>query len=185
MGDCLKFSASVLVRAEPAKVFALISDPRRKAALNPNVRVIRVDLESGEPVREGTVFYHRLQKGTRIFEYKSRCVRMVPPHLFESRSETDPPFAVGVTLEHTAEGCRLTQQETLEVTPELLDAIEPVWTEAPTFRDIVRLLPLFPGVRQLGSEFRAHQREQLVRTLTGELQVWLDAIKANLEGQNR
>jgi hypothetical protein len=42
----LTFSASVWIHAEPARVFALISDPPRKAALNPNAQVIRVEQES-------------------------------------------------------------------------------------------------------------------------------------------
>lgn len=171
------------VHTAPAEVFAIVSDLRRKARLNPNIQVIRVELEGEEPVREGSVFYHRFQKGTRIIEYRSRCVRSVPPWLFESRGETDPPFGVRVTVEPTSEGCRLTQEETVEVTPELLDALEPASTEGRTFRGVAGLLALFPGVRQLGSEIRAHQREQLARRLTRELQAWLDAIKAHLEAQ--
>ena len=62
MGDRLTFSASVWIRAEPERVFALVSDLRRKAGLNPNIQVIRVELESDEPVREGSVFFHRFQK---------------------------------------------------------------------------------------------------------------------------
>jgi len=183
MVERLTFSASVQVRTAPAEVFALVSDLRRKARLNPTVQVIRVELEGDEPVREGSVFYHRFQKGTRIIEYRSRCVRCVPPRLFESRGETDPPFGVTVTVEPTSGGCRLTQEETVEVPPELLDALHPASTEGRTFRDVAELLALLPGVRQLGSEVRAHQREQLARRLTRELQAWLDAIKAHLEAQ--
>ncbi len=176
----MTFSASVEVRAGPDRVFALVSDPPRKAALNPNVQVIRVEQESEGPVREGSVFYHRLQKGQRIFEYRSRCLRIVPPRLFESRAETDPPFEVRVTLEAVPGGCRLTQQETLEVTPELLDAVDPV-SGGRTFRDAVGLLALFPGLRRLGSELGAHQRARVARRLTVGLQAWLEAIKRHLE----
>lgn len=180
MADGLTFSATVWVRAEPERVFALVSDLRRKAALNPNIRVIRVELEGEEPIREGSVFYHRFQKGTRIFEYRSRCVRCIPPQLFESRGETAPPFEVKVTVEPAPDGCRLIQQEAVEVSPELLDVLEPS-AGGQTWQDIVRLLALVPGVRQLGSELWHHQRERLVKTLTGELQAWLDAIKTHLE----
>jgi hypothetical protein len=183
MADGLTFSATVWVRAEPERVFALVSDLRRKAALNPNIQVIRVELEGGEPVREGSVFYHRFQKGMRIFEYRSRCVRLVPPWLVESRGETDPAFEVRVTVEPFPDGSRLTQQETLETPPELLDALEPVSAGGQTLRDMAGLLGLFPGVRPLGSHLRAHQRERLARKLTAELRAWLDAIKAHLESQ--
>jgi hypothetical protein len=179
----LIFSATVEIKAEPAEVFALVSDLRRKAFLNPNIQVIRVELEGAEPVREGSVFYHRFHKGTRILEYRSRCVRLVPPWLFESRSETDPPFEVRVTVDRTAAGCRLIQQEKVEVTPELLDAFEPAPTKLPGFRDIMTLFALFPSVRPLGSEIRAFQRERVIRTLTSELQAWLDAIRAHLEAK--
>ena len=180
MLDRLTFSASVEIRAEAALVFALVSDLRRKARLNPNIRVIRVELEGEEPVREGSVFYHRFQRETRIMEYRSRCVRCIPPRLFESRGETDPPFEVRVIVEPVPGGCRLTQEETLEVTPDLIDAMEPP-PGAQTFRDVMRLLPLFPGARPLESEIRALQRARLRRKLTAELETWLDAIGKHVE----
>ena len=155
------------IRAEAAAVFALASDLRRKARLNPNIEVIRIDLEGDEPVREGSVFRHRFVKGGRIIEYRSRCVRCVPPRLFVSRGETDPPFEVRVTVEPTPAGCRLTQQEALEAGPEMFD--------------VLRLPPLFPSLRQLGAELRALQRERVATRLSGELALWLDAIRAHLE----
>jgi len=182
VGDCITISASVQVRAGPEEVFALVSDPPRKVRLNPNVRVLRVELEGGGRVGEGAVFYHRLAKGTRLIEYRSRCVRYAPPRLFEIRGETDPPFEVRVTVEPIPEGCRLTQEERLEVTPSLLDALEPAEAEGRPFWEALGLLALFPGSRRLASELRVHQRDRLARRLTRELQAWLDAIKAHLEG---
>lgn len=172
------------IRAEVAEVFNLVSDLRRKASLNPNIQVIRVELEGEGRIGEGSVFYHRFQRGTRIIEYRSRCIRYIPPRLFQTRSETDPPFEVTVTVEPTGSICRLTQREELEVTPDMLDALEPPAAKAGLFREVVRLLNLFPGGRQLESEIRAHQRERLKRRLAQELQAWLDAIKANFEGKN-
>jgi hypothetical protein len=181
--DRLTISTTVQVRAAPAQVFALMSDLPRKAALNPNVRVIRVEPEGAGPVREGSVVYHRLQRGQQIFEYRSRCLRIVPPALLETRAETDPPFEVRVTVEPTLEGCRLTQQETIWVTPSLLDAWEPMPARGRTLRDVLALLALFPGTRQLGAELRQHQRERLARRLTAELRTWLEAIRAHLEAE--
>jgi hypothetical protein len=89
-----------------------------------------------------------------------------------------------VTVEPTGSGCRLTQREELEITPGMLDALEPSETKLGLFREVSRLLRLFPGGRQLESEIRAHQREQLKRRLTRELQAWLDAIKVYIETQN-
>ena len=177
----LIFSATVEIKAEPAEVFALVSDLRRKAQLNPNIQVIRVDLEGEEPVREGSVFYHRFQRGTRILEYRNRCVRLVYPWLFESRSETDPPFEVRVTVDPTERGCRLAQHEEVEVTSWLLDTFEPAPTKLPRFRDIMTLFALFPSARPLGAELSAFQHERVIKKLTSELQAWLDAIRTHLE----
>ena len=172
------------IRAEVAEVFDLVSDLRRKASLNPNIQVIRVELEGEATIKEGSVFYHRIQRGTRIIEYRSRCIRYDPPKLFQTRGETDPSFEVTVTVEPTGSGCRLTQREELEVTPEMLDTLEAWGTKGNLFREVSRLLRLFPGTRQLESEIRAHQRERLKKRLTKELQAWLDTIKANLESKN-
>ncbi|MBI4635590.1 MAG: SRPBCC family protein [Candidatus Rokubacteria bacterium] len=177
----MTFSASVDIRADAAEVFPLVSDLRRKARLNPGIEVIRIELLGGEPVREGSVFRHRFAKGGRIIEYRSRCVWCVPPRLFETRGETDPPFEVHVTVEPTPAGCRLTQRETVAIPPELLDVLDTGPAPARTFRDIVRLLPLFPSARHLGSELWALQRERVARRLSGELETWLDAIRAHAE----
>ena len=160
----------------------IASDLRRKARLNPNIEVIRIDLEGDEPVREGSVFRHRFVKGGRIIEYRSRCVRCVPPRLFVSRGETDPPFEVRVTVEPTPAGCRLTQQEALEVPAEALDALDAGPARARTFGDVLRLLALFPSARPLSSELRALQRLGVQGQLARELSVWLEAIRAHLEG---
>lgn len=163
-------------------MFAVISDLRRKAPLNPHIEVIRVELEGGEPIRTGSVFYHRLRRESRIFEYRSRCLRCEPPRLFECRGETDPPFEVIVTVEPDATGCHVTQQERLETPAELLDALEPPPTDAPRFRELLSWLALLPAGRPLVSEVRALQRERVARRLTRELEAWLEAIRAHVEG---
>lgn len=43
VSECLTITASVRVRADAGAVFAVVSDLRRKAALNPNIQVIRVE----------------------------------------------------------------------------------------------------------------------------------------------
>ncbi len=181
MTDRLTLSASVKVRVEAAEAFAVVSDLRRKARLNPNIEVIRVELEGGEPVREGSVFYHRFRKGSRIVEYRSRCVRFEPQRLFVTRGETAPPFEVRVTVEPGPEGCRLTQEETVEATPALLDALEPELAAGTGLGEMLRWLLYFPGGRRLGAELRAHQRDRLVRRLEQELTRWLEAIREHLE----
>jgi hypothetical protein len=41
-----------------------------------------------------------------------------------------------------------------------------------------------PGLSSLGSEVRRGQRERVTRRFTAELQDWLQAIKAHLEGDH-
>ena len=96
--------------------------------------------------------------------------------------ETDPPFEVRVTVEATPAGSRLTQQETLEVPAEALDALDAGPARARTFGDVLRLLALFPSARPLSSELRALQRLGVQGQLARELSVWLEAIRAHLEG---
>jgi hypothetical protein len=179
----MTFSASVEIRAGAAETFALVSDLRRKARLNPNIRVIRIDLEGEEPIRVGSVFRHRFEKAGRIVEYRSRCVRWVPPRLVESRGETDPPFEVRVTIDPIDGGCRLTQVETLEMRPEMLGALGAERPPGRGLLDFVHLLPVSPALRALGSELRAVERERVVAGLRGELKVWLEAIRAHLEAE--
>ncbi len=169
------------IRAEAAEVWALVSDLRRKARLNPGIDVIRIDLEGGEPVREGSVFRHRFAKAGRIIEYRSRCVRYDPPRLFVSRGETGLPFEVRVSVEATPAGCRLTQEETVEVPAEALEALDAPAGTARTFRDTLRLLALFPSARPLSAELWALQRERVQARLAGELSAWLQAIRGYLE----
>lgn len=185
MAEHVAFSASVEILARVEETFALVSDLRRKALLNPNIRVIRVELEGGGPIGEGSVFHHRFRRREGVVEYRSRVVRWEPPYRLETRSETDPPFEVRVTVEPTPAGCRLTQAEQVEVRPELLDALEPPPGGGGVLQEMLRMLPLFPSGRRLGSELRALQRERLSRRLRGELGAWLEAIRVHLEDRGR
>ena len=176
----LVVEASVEIGAAPEQAFALMSDLRAKARLHPGLRVIRVEPEGEEPVREGSVFYHRAQRGQRLIEYRSRCVRHEPPRRYWSRSETDPPFEVRVAVEPVAGGCRVTQQERLWVSGELLDALEP--PPGPQgFREALAWMALFPTLGPLGGHVRDLQRQRIAARLGAELAGWLAAIKAHLE----
>src|SRR5574341_2142640 len=83
----LRLAATVEIAAPAGKVFALICDPLAKARLNPFVQVIRIERDDSGPLQEGGITFFRLQKGTRIFEYRTRCVGLTPDRLLESRSE--------------------------------------------------------------------------------------------------
>jgi hypothetical protein len=171
---------SVDVGATPERAFEVMSDLREKAPLNPNARSIRVELLGGEPVREGSVFAHRLQRGRQVMEYRTRCVRHDPPRRYWSRSETDPPFEVRVTVDPLAGGCRVTQEERLEVSAAVMDTLEP--PPGPSgLHEAFRWMALFPALRPLDGHLRALQRDRITRRFTAELSAWLAAIKAHLE----
>jgi hypothetical protein len=157
-----------------------VSDLRRKARLNPSVEVLHVALLGDEPVQEGSVFHHRFRRGPRIVEYATRCVAYEPPWRCWSRSETDPPFEVRVTVEPAPRGCRITQEERLPVTATLLDALEP----PPGPRGFARALAsmaLVTALRPLDGHVRALQRERVRQRFTAELSAWLEAIGTHLE----
>lgn len=80
----IRIAESVEIAAPPSAVFALVSDPLAKARLNPFVQVIRIEREDPGPLCEGRITFLRLQKGTRIFEYRTRC-RALEPDRWGSR----------------------------------------------------------------------------------------------------
>lgn len=180
-GEALVFAAQVDVRTAPTRAFRVVSDLREKARLNPNVEVIHVQLLGGEPVREGSVFLNRLRRGRRIVEYESRCIVCEPPRRYWSRSVTDPPFEVRVTVDARPGGCRIIQEERLPVTPALLDALEP--PPGPRgFAEALASMAMVPALRPLDGHVRDLQRERLARRFTAELSAWLEAIRRHLEG---
>lgn len=180
--DPLVFAASVDVGVAPQRAFQLVSDLREKARLNPSVEVLHVALLGGEPVREGSVFHHRLRRGHRVVEYTSRCVAYEPPRRCWNRSETDPPFEVRVSVEPAADGCRITQEERLPVTAALLDALAP--PPGPRgFAQAVASMALVPALRPLDGHVRAMQRERVRQRFTAELSAWLQAIRTHLEDE--
>jgi hypothetical protein len=182
--DCdeLVFAAAVDVAVAPERAFGLVSDLRQKAPLNPGMEVLHVALLGGEPVRQGSVFHHRLRRGRRVVEYTSRCVAYEAPRRCWSRSETGPPFEVRVTVEPAPGGCRITQEERLPVSAALLDALEPPPVPGGLAAALASLWPV-PALRSLGGHVRALQRERVRQRLTAELTAWLQAIGRHLEGE--
>ncbi len=168
-------------------VFALVSDPPAKARLNPSVQVIRVEREDAGPLREGSVIFLRLQKGRRIFEYRTRCQRLVPGRLLESRAELPTLARVRVEVDPIPQGTRLTQQEECEVTVEMLEGL-PVARRAERAWRTLKLLHLFlPGLAQETFAVILRERADALRlVMKHELRAWLEAIKQHLESpENR
>lgn len=181
----LRVAAAVEIEASPAAVFALVSDPLAKVKLNPYTQVIRVERENPGPLREGSVTFFRLQKGMRIFEYRTRCIRLEPDRLLESQAELPTLFRVRVELMPIPRGTRLTQGEECEITPAMLDGL-PVPRRAERAWRAIKLLALMAP--SLGRETYAvilRERADTLRvTMERELRGWLQAIKQHLEAQS-
>ncbi len=178
----IRVTASVDIAAPPSKVFALVGDAEAKTRLNPFVQVIRVELETPGPLREGSVTYFRLQKGKRIYEHRSRCHRFEPDRLLEGQAVLPVLYRVRVELEPTPAGTRLTQEEECEVTPEMLEGLPVSHRAERAWRFMETLSFFLPKLaRETYAVIFRERAESLRLSIQRELRVWLEAIKAQLE----
>ncbi len=184
---------SVIVRVEatmeigaPARaVFGLVSDPLARAKLNPFTQVIRIEREDAGPLREGSVTFMRLQKGRRIFEYRTRCVHLEPGRVVESQAELPTLFRVRLEVEPVPRGTRLTQREECEITPGMLEGLQVPRRAERAWRAIKLLSLMAPGLARETYAVILHERADALRlTMERELRGWLQAIKEHLEAQD-
>jgi hypothetical protein len=173
---------SVEILSPPSKVFALVRDAQAKARLNPLVQVIRIEHETPGPFREGSVTFFRLQKGKRIFEYRTRCHRLEADRLLENQAELPTLFRVRVEVEPTPDGTLLTQQEECEVGVEMLEGL-PVSRRAERAWQTIKILNLvLPALGREAYAVILRERAEALRiSLRRELWAWLQAIKRHLE----
>jgi len=178
----LRIKEAVEIATPPASVYALVSDPVAKARLNPFTQAIRVEREDPGPLREGSVTFFRIQKGTRIFEYRMRCIRHEPGRLIESQAELPTLFTVRVEVEPLPGGSRLKQTEECEVTPYMLEGLLVTRRAEHAWRLMKTLYFFLPELAH--ETFAAIFRERadsLRVSMQRELAGWLQAIKAHLE----
>ncbi len=178
----VRVAESVEVAAPPSAVFALISDPLAKAKLNPFIQVIRIEREDPGPFREGSVTFFRLHKGTRIFEYRTRCGRLEPDRLLENQAELPTLFRVGVEVGPIPGGTLLTQREECEITVATLEGL-PVPRRAERAWQAIKILSLVaPGLARETHAMILQERADALRVVMArELRGWLQAIKRHLE----
>ncbi len=182
----IRVAAAVEIGAPPAAVFAFVSDANAKAKLNPSTQVIRIEQEDHGPLRQGSVTFFRMQKGTRIFEYRMRCVRLESGRLIESKAELPNLFTVRVEIEPAPGGSRLTQSEECEVSPHMLETL-PVTRRAERAWRFIRTLNFFlPELTHEAFTVTLRERADSLRvSMQRELQRWLQAIKAHVESGDR
>jgi hypothetical protein len=182
----LRIAQSVEIAVSPSAVFALVCDPEAKVRLNPSVQVIRIEAEGAGPLREGSVTLFRLQKGRRIFEYRMRCLRLIPGRLLETRAELPTCFTVRVEVVPIPGGTRLAQQEECEIDLAMLEGL-PVSPRAERAWRAMRLLTFVaPGLARETYAILLRERADALRVvLQRELGGWLEAIKRHLEAGPR
>ena len=173
---------SVEIFSPLSKVFALVRDAQAKARLNPLIQIIRVEDETPGPFQEGSVTFFRLQKGKRIFEYRTRCHRFEADRLLENQAEPPTLFRVRVEVEPTPGGTLLTQQEECEVDLEMLEGL-PVSRRAERAWQTIKILNLvLPALGREAYAVILRERAEALRiSLRRELWAWLQAIKRHLE----
>lgn len=180
----LRIKEAAEIATPPASVYALVSDPVAKARLNPFTQAIRIEREDPGPLREGSVTFFRMQRGTRIFEYRMRCVRLEPSRLIESKAELPNLFTVRVEVEPTADGSRLTQSEECEVSPQMLDGLSATRRAEHAWRLMKTLYFFLPELAHETFAMIFRERVDSLRVkMERELGGWLLAIKHHLESR--
>jgi hypothetical protein len=178
----IRIAAAVEIGAPPAAVFALASDTAAKARLNPFIQVIRIEREDPGPLRQGSVTFLRLQKGKRIFEYRTRCLRLEPDRLLENQAELPTLFRVRAEVEPIPGGSRLTQREECEIVPAMLEGLSVPRRAERAWRAIKLLGLLAPGLaRETYAVILRERADTLRLVMEREMRGWLEAIKRHVE----
>lgn len=165
--------------AEPQTVFRLVIDLERRIRLSPNVEVISVQKETEGPVGVGTEFHLRLSSKGQPVEYRCRCTAFEPGRKMETESLTERPFGMRVIVEPIPDGTRLTQEEWLGV-----EYQKPPRPEAKTMLGKLANA-LADGLSGHTVEDKRYQNAAFEQELGAQLEQWLQATKAYLEGENK
>ncbi len=175
-------SRSIHIDAPVERVFALMADPAARAALNPLATPIRVEIENGAPLHLGSVCHYRLQMGSRVIDYRSRITEFEPNRLIVSESESEVPFTIHVEiLPDGRGGAWMRQVERFEPSDEMLRDAVPANTYSRALR-LAYWLALYLDL-DAARWLRSRLEESLAQKLGGNLERWLEAIRAHLEKQ--
>ncbi len=91
-------SRNIDIAATAERVWTLVTDPRRRASLNPAVKVIEVEIEGGGLLQRDSSTRYRLEIGGRIVEYRTRVLELVPGRRLVTRSDSAAPFETTLEL---------------------------------------------------------------------------------------
>lgn len=173
-------SCSIHIDAPVDRVFDLMCDPGRRAALNPNVIPLLAETEDGLPIHHGSVCHFQLRIGERIADYRLNIREVVPMRRIVAISDTAIPFETIMEVAAEDGGTRLTQTETFVPTDDMLrEAVPPVPASRRLSRLLERLYPVIDG--DSATSLRDRQEAALRNSLERKLALWLDAIRKHLE----
>ncbi len=173
-------SRSIHIDAPVERVFALMANPAVRAKLNPGEAPLVVEIETGAPLRLGSVCHYRLQHGRRILDYRMRVHEFMPNQRILSISDSAIPFEVRIETAPEGRGTRLTQTESFEPSDATLREALPDEASGNIVRLAQRFFVWIDPEAALG--LRRRQEEQLTEILEARMDDWLAAIKHHLEG---
>ncbi len=173
-------SRSIHIDAPIERVFALMADPAMRARLNPGETPLSVEIETGIPLRQGSICHYRLQHGDRILDYRMRVHEFVSNQRIRSVSDSAVPFEVRIETVPEGAGTRLTQTESFEPSDAMLREALPDEVSSNTVRLAQRFFLWIDPEAAL--TLRRRQEEQLTKILEPRMDQWLAAIKDYLEG---
>lgn len=172
-------SRSIHIDAPVERVFALMANPAVRARLNPGETPLMVEIETGAPLRVGSICHYRLQHGGRILDYRMRVHEFIPNRRMLSTSDSAVPFEVRIETAPEGVGTRLTQTESFEPSDATLREVLPDKASSNIMGLVQRFFVLIDPEAALA--LRRHQEEQLTAILEHRMDDWLVAIKRYLE----
>lgn len=175
----IQVKGTVNINVSPEQVFALISDARQCAELNPRISVIDIVAEPLGEVHKGTVFHNRIVVEGRLTEYSSKVVAFEPDSLLQIKTDTYPEVSIKYHIRPTADGACLEQELTSSVTHE-----EPIPVNLPGW--FARLVDKFteePSSSEQDMQSQQQEEAMLKEELQVQLDEWLTIVKKYLEAQ--
>ncbi|WP_455222964.1 SRPBCC family protein [Kaarinaea lacus] len=175
----IRVKGSVNIETRPDQVFALISDARKCAELNPRIEVIDISAEPADQLHEGTVFHNRVVVEGRMTEYTSKVVAFEPDHSLQIKTNTYPEVTITYQVAPVPGGSRLEQELISSVTRE-----DPIPVNLPYW--FAKLVDMFAKESHSPEERAALQRQEeamMTEELQAQLDEWLAVVKKYLEEQ--
>jgi len=174
-------SRNIDIAVTPEQAWSLVADPRRRAAHNPAIKIIEVEIEGGGPLQPGSMTRYRLEIGGQRVEYRTRVLEMLPPRRLVTRSDSTVPFEATIELTPLKNGTRFTHTERLEPSAEMIQGAIDAIAGGESVGGLERMVLWLDG----DASERLHDRaiKHLETSLGATLDLWLNAIRHDLESE--